>query len=127
MPRATPGEPVGLIKVKTFRPFPLQAMVPRCRKLQAVGVVDRAVGFGWNCGPVFQETLAALYRTAQRSGRCIPAVSFIGGLSGADITEEHFARAITRTAQAMAGEPARRTGLAQRERLRRPSCHTANT
>ena len=98
------GERVGLIKLKTFRPFPLRAMVHALSKLQAVGVVDRAVGFGWNCGPVFQETLAALYRTAQRSGRCIPTVSFIGGLSGADITEEHFARAIARTAQAMAGD-----------------------
>jgi pyruvate ferredoxin oxidoreductase alpha subunit/phenylglyoxylate dehydrogenase alpha subunit len=98
------GERVGLIKLKTFRPFPLRAMVHALSKLQAVGVVDRAVGFGWNCGPVFQETLAALYRTAQHSGRCIPTVSFIGGLSGADITEEHFARAIARTAQAMAGD-----------------------
>ncbi len=98
------GERVCLIKLKTFRPFPLRAMVHALSKLQAVGVVDRAVGFGWNCGPVFQETLAALYRTAQRSGRCIPTVSFIAGLSGADITEEHFARAIARTAQAMAGD-----------------------
>ena len=98
------GERVGLIKMKTFRPFPLQAMVHALSKVEAIGVVDRAVGFGWNCGPVFQETLGALYRTARRTSRSIPAVSFIGGLSGADITEEHFARAIERTAHALAGE-----------------------
>jgi len=95
------GQRVGLIKVKTFRPFPLQAMVRALSKVDAIGVVDRAVGFGWNCGPAFQETLGALYHTR----RYIPAVSFIGGLSGADITETHFSRAIARTAQALAGAP----------------------
>ena len=90
------GEAVGLIKIKTFRPFPLEAMVAALAKVARVGVVDRSVGFGWNCGPVYQETLGALYHT----GRSIPAVSFIGGLAGADITVEHFARAIAITREA---------------------------
>ena len=87
------GEAVGLIKIKTFRPFPLETMVAALAKVTRVGVVDRAVSFGWNAGPVYQETLGALYHT----GRSIPAVSFIGGLAGADITAEHFARAIAIT------------------------------
>ena len=93
------GEMVGLIKVKTFRPFPLEAMVAALSKVKRVGVVDRAVSFGWNCGPVHQETLGALYHT----GRPIPALSFIGGLAGADITPEHFARAIAMTRDATWG------------------------
>lgn len=87
------GEAVGLVKVKTFRPFPLDAMVAALAKVERIGVVDRAVSFGWNCGPVYQETLGALYHI----GRRIPAVSFIGGLAGADLTVEHFARAIAIT------------------------------
>jgi phenylglyoxylate dehydrogenase alpha subunit len=87
------GEAVGLIKVKTFRPFPLQAMVAALTKVKRIGVVDRSVSFGWNCGPVYQETLGALYHTR----KSIPAISFIGGLAGADITVEHFARAIALT------------------------------
>jgi len=87
------GEAVGLIKIKTFRPFPLQAMVAALAKVNRIGVVDRSVSFGWNCGPVYQETLGALYQT----GKSIPAISFIGGLAGADITVEHFARAIALT------------------------------
>jgi phenylglyoxylate dehydrogenase alpha subunit len=62
-------------------------------------VVDRSVSFGWNSGPVYQETLAALYRT----GKQIPAISFIGGLAGADITAEHFARAIALTLETQFG------------------------
>ena len=90
------GEAVGLIKIKTFRPFPLEAMAAALAKVNRVGVVDRAVSFGWNSGPVFQETLGALYHT----GQAIAAISFIGGLAGADITVEHFARAIALTREA---------------------------
>ncbi len=94
------GQKVGLIKIKTFRPFPLQALCRALGRLEAVGVVDRAVSFGWNCGPVYQELLAAL---AFLPGR-IPAVSFIGGLAGADITVEHFRRVIETTAEAREGK-----------------------
>ena len=96
------GEAVGLIKIKTFRPFPLQAMAEALAKVKRVGVVDRSVSFGWNCGPVYQETLGALYHT----GKPLPAMSFIGGLAGADITLEHFARAIALTREAKAGAAA---------------------
>jgi pyruvate ferredoxin oxidoreductase alpha subunit/phenylglyoxylate dehydrogenase alpha subunit len=69
-------------------------------KVKALGVVDRSVSFGWNSGPVYQELLSALYGVNQR----IPAVSFIGGLAGADITIEHFTRVIEKTARALKGE-----------------------
>ena len=62
--------------------------------------MDRAVSFGWNSGPVFQELLATLYHLPQR----IPAVSFIGGLAGADITIPHFRDALETTAKALSGK-----------------------
>jgi pyruvate ferredoxin oxidoreductase alpha subunit/phenylglyoxylate dehydrogenase alpha subunit len=94
------GEKVGLIKIKTFRPFPLEAIKAALAKVSAVGVVDRAVSFGWNTGPVHQELLGALYHL----GAPIPALSFIGGLAGADITGAHFLRVIETTARALSGE-----------------------
>jgi pyruvate ferredoxin oxidoreductase alpha subunit/phenylglyoxylate dehydrogenase alpha subunit len=94
------GEKVGLIKVKTFRPFPLARLHQALSKVEAVGVVDRSVSFGWNSGPVYQELLSALYFLPKR----IPALSFIGGLAGADITVEHFQRVIETTAKALKRE-----------------------
>jgi pyruvate ferredoxin oxidoreductase alpha subunit/phenylglyoxylate dehydrogenase alpha subunit len=91
------GQKVGLIKIKTFRPFPLQALTRAVSGVKALGVVDRSVSFGWNSGPVYQELLSALYHLPQR----IPAVSFIGGLAGADITQGHFQRVIETTAKAV--------------------------
>lgn len=94
------GERVGLIKIKTFRPFPLVALRQALSKVKGVGVVDRSVSFGWGAGPVYQELLSAVYFLEDR----IPAVSFIGGLAGADITIDHFTRVIQTTAGALRGE-----------------------
>ncbi len=86
------GQRVGLVKVKTYRPFPVQAVVQALSGVKAVGVVDRSVSFGWNCGPLYQDVIGALQFAAQRPA----AMSFIGGLAGADITTDHFGRVIER-------------------------------
>jgi phenylglyoxylate dehydrogenase alpha subunit len=89
------GDKVGLVKVKTYRPFPAQALATALADVKAVGVVDRSVSFGWNCGPLFQDTITAMHYAPKR----IPAMSFIGGLAGADLTLGHFERVIRRTAE----------------------------
>jgi pyruvate ferredoxin oxidoreductase alpha subunit/phenylglyoxylate dehydrogenase alpha subunit len=93
------GKAVGLVKIKTFRPFPLQALQQALNQAETIGVVDRSVSFGWNAGPVYQELLSALYFL----GKHVPVLSFIGGLAGADITVEHFLQVIERTMQAAKG------------------------
>ncbi len=94
------GEKVGLIKIKTFRPFPQQALLKAVSKVKAVGVVDRSVNFGWNSGPVYQELLGVLYQMEKR----IPAISFIGGLAGADLTIDNFKDTIKTTKKALNGD-----------------------
>lgn len=94
------GRKVGLIKVKTYRPFPVAAMKAALSKVQAVGVVDRSVSYGWNCGPVYQDVLGALHL----AGRSIPTVSCVGGLSGADIVGSHFEHAFDLVAAAKDGK-----------------------
>lgn len=89
------GQRVGLVKVKTFRPFPAAAVLDALRGLRAWSVVDRSVDFAWNCGPLYRETLTAMH--GAMAG--VPSQSFIGGLAGADLTVEHFARVIAATAR----------------------------
>ena len=94
------GKKVGLIKIKTFRPFPVKALHAALSKVKAVGVVDRSVNYGWNCGPLYQEVLAASALMKQH-----PAfVSFIGGLAGTDITIDHMLDAIDTVGQAAKGK-----------------------
>lgn len=80
------GRRAGLIKVKTFRPFPAAEIADALRRLRAFGVVDRSVDFAWNCGPLYRDVVTAL----QGGARTPPSQSFIGGLAGADLTVELF-------------------------------------
>jgi pyruvate ferredoxin oxidoreductase alpha subunit/phenylglyoxylate dehydrogenase alpha subunit len=106
------GDKVGLVKVKTYRPFPAEALVTALAEVKAVGVVDRSVSFGWNCGPLYQDAITAMHYTPRR----VAAMSFIGGLAGADLTVGHFERVIRRTAElARDGRPAETVWLNEKD------------
>jgi pyruvate/2-oxoacid:ferredoxin oxidoreductase alpha subunit len=77
------GEKVGLLKIKLFRPFPVDAVRRHLLGVRKVAVIDRNFSFG--AGGIFaQEVKAALYG---RPGA--PAVfGFVAGLGGRDVTEE---------------------------------------
>ncbi len=83
------GLRIGLVKVKTLRPFPREALSAALENVRAIGVMDKNVCYGWSSGVVFMELRAAL-RDLQSSP---PILDFIDGLGGSDITLAHFARA----------------------------------
>lgn len=86
------GKKVGLVKLRSVRPFPGRRIVAALKGKKAFGVVDRSVSFGWGTGITYPEICATLYR-----GSCqIPSLSFIGGLGGEDVTIEHMCFAIDR-------------------------------
>jgi len=95
------GVKVGLIRIRTFRPFPLERLAQAIRGKKALGVIDRDICFGWNTGIIFLELKAALNSLSMS----IPMANFIDGLSGADITLEHIERVIDITGQVAAGKP----------------------
>lgn len=94
------GIRIGLIRIRTVRPFPAERLAEALAGKKAIGVLDRDVCFGWNTGVVFMEVRAAL----NKSGMDIPMLNFIAGLSGADITLDNMNRAIELTGRAAAGE-----------------------
>ena len=75
------GYSVGLLRIRALRPFPSREIAEILESVKAFGVVDRNVSFGWGCGTVYQEVLSAL----NMYGICVPSISFIGGLGGADL------------------------------------------
>jgi pyruvate/2-oxoacid:ferredoxin oxidoreductase alpha subunit len=77
------GVPVGMIKVKMFRPFPAEALCALLPQKAAVAVIDRNCSIG--AGGVFaQEVRAAAYH---RHGH--PRIfSYVAGLGGRDITPD---------------------------------------
>ncbi len=94
------GIKVGLIKLRLFRPFPRQRLIEALRGKKAIGVIDRSVCFGWNCGPTYME-LKAL---SSEFG-VVPMLSYIDGMANLDITVPHIERVIDETYAAACGKP----------------------
>jgi pyruvate/2-oxoacid:ferredoxin oxidoreductase alpha subunit len=94
------GIKVGLVKVRFFRPFPVEKLSQVLKGKKAVGVLDRSICFGWNCGPLFQEVCALT-----RHIGIMPMLSFIDGLANMDITKEHIAGMIDEMYRASQGKP----------------------
>jgi pyruvate/2-oxoacid:ferredoxin oxidoreductase alpha subunit len=97
--RRDEGQKIGLIKVRTFSPFPSERMLRALKGKKAIGVIDRSVCFGKGRGHLFVELKLAL----SDSKVSVPVLDFIGGLSGLDITIEHMERAVDSTFRAAEG------------------------
>lgn len=89
------GIPVGLLRIRTLRPFPVERVVEVARGKRVIAVVDRNVSFGWATGVVFMELSAALGSQGKGKG----LLSIVGGLGGSDITVHHLHRIIQRMAR----------------------------
>ena len=73
--------PIGLLRLRRFRPFPAAEVRSHLRRVARVGVIDRNICFGQ--GGIFAAELkAALYDLARRP----TVLDFIVGLGGRDIT-----------------------------------------
>jgi len=80
------GIPVGLLKLRLWRPFPFDDIRQAVQGLETLVVLDRAISFGGIGGPVCSEIKAALYQQSKR-----PKIfSFIAGLGGRDVPPEQF-------------------------------------
>ncbi len=75
------GKKVGLVRIKSFRPFPTEYFDSIKDKYKSIGVIDRSISFGYE-GTVYTEVKAALGNTSARMR------SFIVGLGGRDISVE---------------------------------------
>jgi len=74
------GTKVGLLRVRVFRPFPVDEIRNALKNVKFVGVMDRADGVNAFGGPVFLEVKASLYDNEKRPG----IYSYIYGLGGRD-------------------------------------------
>jgi pyruvate/2-oxoacid:ferredoxin oxidoreductase alpha subunit len=88
------GVKVGLVKLKMFRPFPLDKIRKSLRNRKKVLVIERDISSG-QCGIIYQEIKWALYDN--KSTRNTFVYGFVGGLGGEDITPELIEKAIMYT------------------------------
>ncbi|HNU80228.1 MAG TPA: transketolase C-terminal domain-containing protein [Bacillota bacterium] len=77
------GKKVGLIKLRSFRPFPKEYFESIRDKFKAVGVIDRSISFGFD-GTVFSEVKSAMYGSGAKMA------NYIVGLGGRDIPKHQI-------------------------------------
>ena len=83
------GIKIGLLRVRSFRPFPYKEIAEYLKNTKVVGVFDRAQDQGMMGGPLFLEIRAALYDLDNRP----KVVNYVFGLGGRDAPPELFREA----------------------------------
>jgi pyruvate ferredoxin oxidoreductase alpha subunit len=75
------GESVGLLKVRSFRPFPVDAIKSALKNAKIVITLDKNISVGKNEGALCTEVKACLYNSDMR----VPVIGFMLGHGGRDI------------------------------------------
>ncbi len=78
------GIAAGLIKIRSFRPFPGREIGESLKNCKAVAVMDRSESFSTNGGPVGAETMQAMYT----AGCSAKTINIMYGIGGRDVTVE---------------------------------------
>jgi len=79
------GRKVGLIKVRSFRPFPAEELCAALKHVKAFAVMDKDDSFNAHCGPMYAEVCAALYAAGISGPK---GINYIYGLGGRDVRVE---------------------------------------
>jgi len=89
------GLPVGLVKLRLWRPFPTDDLLKALGGAKKIVVLDRAISFGAATNPVAAEVASILYDTEPRP--CI--FNNVVGLGGRDVRVEDFEAIVKKAMQ----------------------------
>jgi pyruvate ferredoxin oxidoreductase alpha subunit len=80
------GIKAGLLRLRTFRPLPVEELRSALKNAKAIAVMDKSMSFGGFGGAVYQEVRHALYDTQTHP----PIINYIYGLGGRDSNPRAF-------------------------------------
>ena len=80
------GKKVGLIKLRVFRPFPVEEIASALSGVRSVAVMDKAEGFSDGGGPLFLDVRSSLFDMEKRPY----VINYVYGLGGRDIKTDDF-------------------------------------
>ena len=79
------GRKAGLIKIRSFRPFPCEELTAALKSVKVFAVMDKDDSFNGHCGPMFAEVTASLYAAGVYAPK---GINYIYGLGGRDVRVE---------------------------------------
>jgi len=84
------GVKAGLVRIRFYRPFPIEQIREVGRRVRGITVIDRNISFGLG-GALCSEVKSAVY------GLGVTVSGFIAGLGGRDVTYEEIAKMVRET------------------------------
>jgi pyruvate ferredoxin oxidoreductase alpha subunit len=92
------GKKVGLVKVRSYRPFPVQALRKALKDASVIAVIEKDVAIGGEAGLV-TDLKAAFYNSNIKT----PIIGFTAGLGGRDITVKDIRKIVDMAQSARKG------------------------
>jgi len=92
------GKKVGLLKVRSYRPFPVQALRKALKDASVIAVIEKDVAIGGEAGLV-TDLKASFYNSKIRT----PIIGFAAGLGGRDITVKDIRKIVSKAEAARKG------------------------
>ena len=80
------GIKAGLLKVRMFRPFPVDEIATALEHLKAVAILDKADSLNGAGGALFEDVTSAMYVNEKH----VPMVNYVYGIGGRDTTEKQL-------------------------------------
>jgi len=106
------GKKVGLLKIRSYRPFPVQALRKALKDAAVIAVIEKDVAIGGEAGLV-TDLKAAFYNSSIRT----PIIGFAAGLGGRDITIKDIRRMVEKAEAARKGDLSEFEFLALRKEI----------
>lgn len=76
------GTKAGLLKLRVFRPFPVEEIANALSNQKAIAILDKADSLNAAGGPLFEDVTSSMYTENVH----VPAVNYIYGIGGRDTT-----------------------------------------
>ena len=80
------GVKAGLLKIRMFRPFPVEEVAEALSHLKAVAILDKADSLNGAGGALFEDVTSAMYV----NNKFVPMVNYVYGIGGRDTTEKQI-------------------------------------
>ena len=80
------GQKVGLLKLRVFRPFPVDEIAEALSHLKAVAILDKADSLNAAGGALFEDVTSAMYV----NNKHVPSVNYVYGIGGRDTREDEI-------------------------------------
>jgi len=106
------GKKVGLLKIRSYRPFPVQALRKALKDAAVIAVIEKDVAIGGEAGLV-TDLKAAFYSSSSRT----PIIGFAAGLGGRDITIKDIRKIVEKAEAARKGDLSEFEFLALRKEI----------